>query len=128
MTFTGGEVDRIVDLLSELAPPSAVSMGFFTYLMMLQKSMLTENSVIDTDEVEDHLPAKIAIEVASIASEIASIAGEALALPEMSPPSSSCKQRKEVCSRGAKKRSSSRSRSMAARPAALQTRVARKCV
>ena len=77
MTFTGDEVDRIVDLLSELAPPSAVSMGFFTYMMMLNKSMLTENSVIDTDEVEDHLPAKIAIEVASIASEIASIAGEA---------------------------------------------------
>ena len=64
MTFTGGEVDRIVNLLSEFAPPH----GWSTELRRLLGNKL---------EVELYLPEPIAREVASIAREIASIAGEA---------------------------------------------------
>jgi len=68
MTFTGGEVDRIVDLLSEFAPSSPETMGVFTTFMML-----TENKL----EVALYVPEPIAREVACMFSEIASIAGEA---------------------------------------------------
>ena len=68
MTFTGGEVDRIVDLLQlmvDTGDAGAWSSGF------------SFADVFNTNEVALHLPTEIAIEVASIAREIASIAGEA---------------------------------------------------
>ena len=68
MTFTGGEVDRIVNLLSKMVD---------TGIAKSWSSGFSFADVFNTNEVALHLPTEIAIEVASIAREIASIAGEA---------------------------------------------------
>ena len=66
MTFTGVEVDRIVDLLQRMVDTEEGGLAGFSFA-----------DVFNTNEVALHLPTLIAREVASIASEIASIAGEA---------------------------------------------------
>ena len=75
MTFTGGEVDRIVDDLQRMVDTEDGGLAGFAGEAC--SSGFSFADVFDTDEVEEHLPAVIAIEVAWFASEIASIAGEA---------------------------------------------------
>ena len=70
MTFTGGEVDRIVNLLSKMVDTGDAG-------AMSWSSGFSFADVFNTNEVALHLPELIAREVASIAREIASIAGEA---------------------------------------------------